>query len=154
MPFVVGILLTCGVFLGERRALVRDRAFYPTLLLVIASYHGLFAAMAALVHALILGAIVMTASVVRHCRVQGECSDDRRGAGGPWMFDAVHGAVLHNAGVPTSYPAFCVAGDVGAAGCLAWAVNPRQPQRQSPAGGRTCKPGRDGRPVTWTTRTT
>ena len=38
----------------------RDRAFYPTVMIVIASYYVLFAAMSASVHTVLLESIVMT----------------------------------------------------------------------------------------------
>ena len=45
MPYVVGIVLSLGVALFARRVgFDRDRAFYPTVLIVIASYYVLFAA--------------------------------------------------------------------------------------------------------------
>jgi len=39
---------------------------------------------------------------------------------GHGVFDAVHGRIIENAGVPAWWPAWCLAYDVGAAGCLAW----------------------------------
>ena len=44
LPYVVGIALSIGVALFARLVrLDRDRAFYPTVTIVIASYYGLFA---------------------------------------------------------------------------------------------------------------
>ena len=46
LPYVVGIVLSFGVALFARRVgFDRDRAFYPTVLIVIASHYVLFAAM-------------------------------------------------------------------------------------------------------------
>jgi hypothetical protein len=46
MAYVVGIVLSVGVALLARSVgFDRDRAFYPTVLIVIASYYVLFAAM-------------------------------------------------------------------------------------------------------------
>jgi hypothetical protein len=43
MPYLVWIVLSLGVALFARRVgLDRDRAFYPTVLIVIASYYVLF----------------------------------------------------------------------------------------------------------------
>jgi hypothetical protein len=43
MPYVVGIVLSLGVALFARRVeFDRDRALYPTVLIVIASYYVLF----------------------------------------------------------------------------------------------------------------
>jgi hypothetical protein len=42
MPYVVGIVLSLGVALLARRVgFDRDRSFYPTVLIVIASYYVL-----------------------------------------------------------------------------------------------------------------
>jgi hypothetical protein len=46
MPYVVGIVLSIGVALFARSVgFDRDRAFYPTVMIVIASYYVLFAVM-------------------------------------------------------------------------------------------------------------
>jgi hypothetical protein len=46
MPYVIGIVLSVAVALFARRAgFDRDRTFYPTVLIVIALYYVLFAAM-------------------------------------------------------------------------------------------------------------
>ena len=48
MPYVVGIVLAGRCTVREARVgFNRDRAFYPTMLIVIASYYVLFAASAA-----------------------------------------------------------------------------------------------------------
>ena len=122
MAYAVGIVLACVVSLFARSAgFDRDRAFYPTVLVVIASYYVLFAVMAGSVHALVIESAVMTAFLV--AAVVGFKRS-------PWIvvvalaghgvFDALHGRVLDNPGVPVWWPAFCLTYDVGAAGCLAW----------------------------------
>jgi hypothetical protein len=46
MPYVIGIVLSVGVALFARYVgLDRDRAFYPTVVIVVALYYVLFAAM-------------------------------------------------------------------------------------------------------------
>ena len=48
LPYVAGIVLSIGVAAFARRVgLDRDRAFYPTVAIVVASYYVLFAAMRA-----------------------------------------------------------------------------------------------------------
>jgi hypothetical protein len=55
MPFVIGIALSVGVALFARYVgFDRDRAFYPTVLIVIASTYVLFAAMSNSVHTVLL----------------------------------------------------------------------------------------------------
>jgi hypothetical protein len=55
VPYVVGIVLSLSVALFARRVgFDRDRAFYPTVLIVIASYYVLLAAMSDSVHTVFL----------------------------------------------------------------------------------------------------
>jgi hypothetical protein len=99
----------------------RDRAFYPAVLIVIASYYVLFAAMSGSVQTVVLESALMTVFVV--AAVAGF-------KGSAWIIvgalaahgvqDAVHGHLITNAGVPAWWPAWCLAYDVGAAGALAW----------------------------------
>ena len=122
LPYVVGIVLSLGVAIFARRVgFDRDRAFYPTVLIVIAAYYVLFAAMIGSVETVLLESIVMTVFVI--AAVAGF-------KGSPWIIvaglaahgvqDAVHGQIIANAGVPAWWPAWCLAYDVGAAGALAW----------------------------------
>jgi hypothetical protein len=61
MPYVVGIVLSLGVALFARRVgFDRARAFYPKVLIVIASYYVLFAAMSESVQTVLLESMVMT----------------------------------------------------------------------------------------------
>ncbi|MEZ5293271.1 MAG: hypothetical protein R2745_19470 [Vicinamibacterales bacterium] len=122
MPYVIGITLSVGVGLFARRTgLDRDRAFYPTVLIVVASYYVLFAAMAqsapaVLAESVVMGAFALTA-------VAGFTSGGwivALALAGHGAFDAVHGFVIANPGVPAWWPPFCFAYDVGAAAWLAW----------------------------------
>ena len=55
MPFVIGIVLSVGVALFARYVgLDRDRAFYPTVVIVVALYYVLFAAMSGSVQTVFL----------------------------------------------------------------------------------------------------
>jgi hypothetical protein len=125
MPYVVGIVLSVGVALLARSVgFDRDRAFYPTVLIVIASYYVLFAAMSGSVQAVLLESIVMTGFAI--AAVGGFKSSAWIVVGalaGHGVFDALHGEVLENSGVPVWWPAFCLAYDLGAAASLAWLVN-------------------------------
>ena len=122
LPYVVGIVLSIGVALFARWVgFDRDRAFYPTVLIVIASYYVLFAAMIGSIQTVVLESALMTLFVI--AAVAGF-------KGSPWIIvgalaghgvqDAVHGHIVANAGVPAWWPAWCLAYDVGAAGALAW----------------------------------
>jgi len=124
MPYVVGIVLSIGVaVLARSVGFDRDRAFYPTVMIVIASYYVLFAAMSGSVQMVLLESIVMIVFAV--AAVVGFKSS-------PWIvvvalaghgvFDALRGEVLENSGVPVWWPAFCLAYDLGAAASLAWLI--------------------------------
>jgi hypothetical protein len=127
MPYVVGIVLSMGVALFARRVgFDRDRAFYPTVLIVIASYYVLFAAMSGSVRAVLLESIVMTGFLI--AAVVGFKSSAWivvAGLAGHGVLDAFHGNILDNSGVPVWWPAFCLAFDLGAAGGLAWVLKRR-----------------------------
>ena len=93
LPYVVGIALSLGVAVFARAVRFdRDRAFYPTVLIVIAAVVG-FAR----------SGWIVVAGLAAH-----------------GVQDAVHGHIIANPGVPTWWPAWCLAYDVGAAGALAW----------------------------------
>jgi len=122
LPYVAGAGLSTGVALFARWAgFDRDRAFYPTVVIVVASYYVLFAVMSGSVETVLLESIVMTLFAV--AAVAGFKAS-------PWIvvaalaghgaLDAVHGHVVQNAGVPAWWPAWCLTYDVGAAGALAW----------------------------------
>ena len=61
LPFVLGIVLSAGVALFARQVgLDRDRAFYPTVMIVIALYYVLFAVMSGSVQTVVIESVVMT----------------------------------------------------------------------------------------------
>jgi hypothetical protein len=122
MPFVIGIVLSAGVALFARQVgFDRDRAFYPTVVIVVALYYVLFAAMSGSVQTVVLESVVMLVFAI--AAVVGFKSSAWvvvAALAGHGVFDALHGYVLENSGVPVWWPAFCCAYDVGAAAGLAW----------------------------------
>jgi hypothetical protein len=59
MEYVIGVILTFGVAaFATVIGFDRERAFYPTVLIVIASYYALFAVMGASTRTLIIESIV------------------------------------------------------------------------------------------------
>ena len=124
MPYVIGIVLSVGVALFAKwTGFDRDRAFYPTVLVVIASYYVLFAAMSESVHTVLLESAVMAVFVI--AAVAGFKSSAWivvAALAGHGIFDAVHGKLVENSGMPVWWPAFCLAYDLGAAGSLAWLI--------------------------------
>ena len=122
MALLVGaILAICIGLFATVVGLDRDRAFYPVVTIVIASYHALFAVMGASAQALVLeslaGAVFVVAAIVGF-------------KGSLWVvvvalpahgiFDFVHGFLISNPGEPDWWPQFCFAYDVAAGAYLAW----------------------------------
>ena len=122
MPAAIGIVLSASVALFARKVgLDRDRAFYPTVMIVIASYYVLFAAMTGSVQTVLAESVVMlvfAAAAVAGFRSSAWIVVAALAVHG--VFDAVHGHVIENAGVPAWWPAWCLAYDVGAAAGLGW----------------------------------
>ena len=122
LPFVIGIVLSAGVALFARQVgLDRDRAFYPTVMIVIALYYVLFAVMSGSIQTVVLESVVM--SLFAMAAVVGFKSSAWivvAALAGHGVFDAVHGHIIENAGVPAWWPAWCLAYDVGAAAGLGW----------------------------------
>ena len=120
--YVVGAVLAPLVSgFARLTGLDRDRAFYPTVLLVVASYYVLFAVMGGSLRALALETVVMGVFTV--CAVAGLRYSvwlTVAGLAAHGMFDFVHAHVIDNPGVPEWWPAFCGAYDVVAAAALAW----------------------------------
>jgi hypothetical protein len=129
MEYLVGVLLAFAIsLLATRVGFDRDRSFYPTILIVVASYYVLFAVMGGSARALLTESIVTAGffvlSAVGFKRslwlVVG-------GLAGHGVFDFVHGRLIHNPGVPTWWPMFCLTFDVTAGAYLAWRL--RAPRR-------------------------
>ena len=123
MPYVIGIGLSVGVAVFARYVRFdRDRAFYPTVLNVIALLYILFAAIGGasgrvfVSEALIGGVFIVAASV----GFRGSLWLVAAGLAAHGIQDFFHGSIVANPGVPVWWPAFCGAYDVAAAGYLAW----------------------------------
>ena len=122
MALLVGVVLALGVGLfATVVGLDRDRGFYPTVTIVIASYYALFAVMGASTSALVLESVVGAAFLV--AAITGFRSSlwvvvfalAAHGA-----FDLGHARVISNPGAPAWWPSFCLTYDVTAAAYLAW----------------------------------
>ncbi|HMI56621.1 MAG TPA: hypothetical protein VK511_01100 [Gemmatimonadaceae bacterium] len=106
----------------------RDRAFYSTVLIVIASTYVLFAAMGSDMRTLIEESLIFTIFLVV------AAVGFKRN---PWLIalaiaahgilDVTHGSIVTNGGVPPWWPAFCMTYDLTAAAFFAWTL------RRSPA---------------------
>jgi hypothetical protein len=125
VPLVVGLTLALAVGLfATVVGLDRDRAFYPTVTIVVAYLYALFAVMGSSTHALVLELLagtVFLAGAVLGFRFSLWIAAVALAAHG--MFDFAHASIIHNPGVPSWWPQFCGAYDVTAAGYLAWLLS-------------------------------
>src|ERR1700757_1243380 len=113
MEYLIGLLLSLAV--AGFAAVVgfdRERAFYPTVLIVIASYYVLFAAMGASRRTLIIEIMVAAGFLL------GAVLGFRKNFWfivaaliGHGIFDFVHHFFIDNPGVPHWWPGFCLAFD-------------------------------------------
>ena len=124
MAFLVGVLLAfvAGVF-ATLSGLDRDRAFYPTVAIVIALLYSLFAVIGASTHALVLEALIGTVFItLATIGFRSSLWWAVLALAGHGVFDLVHPAAFVNPGVPPWWPQFCLAYDVTAAAYLAWLI--------------------------------
>jgi len=120
MEYLIGLLLAVIVVVFSALAgLDRERSFYVTTLIVVASYYALFAVMGGSRHTLIVE--ILAASVFCVLAVFGF-------KGNLWLvavalvghgiFDFVRRGFIENPGVPSWWPGFCFAFDVVFGGWL------------------------------------
>lgn len=122
MAYLVGALLALAVSgMATLSRLDRDGAFYPTVMIVIASYYALFAVMGGSGHALGVETAVITvflaASLVGFKYSLWLVVAALAAHG---VFDAFHDQLITNPGVPVWWPPFCLTYDVVAAGYLGY----------------------------------
>ncbi|MFN0151700.1 MAG: hypothetical protein ACKVU1_13430 [bacterium] len=122
MPLLVGAILAISVgLMATVVGLDRDRAFYPTVMIVIALLYVLFAVIGGSTDVLLVEALV--ASVFIAAAIWGFRSS-------LWIvvvalaahgcLDVFHGRVIANRGAPEWWPQFCATYDILAAAYLAW----------------------------------
>ena len=122
MPYLAGFVLEVLVSgLAAVIGLDRDRAFYPTVLVVVASYYVLFAVMGGSGHAVGMETLVMAGFlVVAVIGFKKNLWLVVAALAGHGIFDFFHAHVVANPGVPSWWPGFCLAFDITVAACLAW----------------------------------
>jgi hypothetical protein len=113
MEYAIGIILGAVIALSTTAiGFARDRSFYPTVLIVVASYYGLFAVMSGSVRTLAAEAIPMAAFfglAVAGFKRSGWLV--AIGLFGHAIFDSFHSHVVENPGMPVWWPGFCLAID-------------------------------------------
>ncbi|PWF55236.1 hypothetical protein C7C56_002895 [Massilia glaciei] len=121
MGLVISAALALGVGLACSLARFdRERVFYPTLMIVIALYYALFAVIGGAPGALLAESLAITVfagAALAGFRINLWIVVAALAAHG--LYDALHGALIHNPGVPPWWPAFCLGYDLAAAGYLA-----------------------------------
>ncbi|HYZ86105.1 MAG TPA: hypothetical protein VE621_16970 [Bryobacteraceae bacterium] len=121
MEYLIGVALAALVCAFAMLAgFDRDRVFYPTLLMPIATYYILFAVMgsstpALISESLVAGAFLMLA-LVGFRRSLWVIVAALAGHG---VFDFCHHVFIQNPGVPAWWPGFCGSFDILAGGFLA-----------------------------------
>ena len=121
MEYLVGMILALAVAgLATLIGLDRERSFYPTVLIVVASYYALFAVMGASTGALeieiAVGAGFLALALYGFKRNMWLIAAAIAGHG---VFDFVHHALIDNPGVPVWWPGFCATVDLLLGGWLA-----------------------------------
>ena len=121
MEYIIGLLLAVGV--GVFASVIgfdRGRAFYPVVMIVIASYYGLFAIMGgghALLSEIAIVTLFVGLAVVGFKKNLWIVVAALLAHG---VFDFVHPLLIQNPGAPSWWPMFCLSYDVAAAAYLAW----------------------------------
>ena len=131
MEYAIGAVLGLVVAaLAFVLGLDRDRAFYPTVPIVIASYYILFAVMGASRETLTAEIVVASGfsllAVVGFKRSLWWVAAAITGHG---VFDFVHHWLIQNPGVPRWWPGFCLVFDVIFGACIAVRLLQWSPQR-------------------------
>ena len=133
MEYAIGVAIATAVGLfASGIGFDKERSFYPVVLIVVASYYLLFAAMVRSSGSLVaesIPALVFVAMAALGFRKT------------PWIvvaglalhgvFDFFHHAVIANPGVPVWWPGWCLAYDVTAAAYLAVLIFVRKSSRVS-----------------------
>lgn len=121
MELLIGVILGLSVCLfATVVGLDRDRAFYPTVMIVIAAYYALFAVMGGSTQALMNELIVIIMFVgVTIAGFKYSLWLVVAALAAHGVFDFTHGHLFENPGVPLWWPHFCLAADVAIAAYLA-----------------------------------
>jgi len=121
MGYLIGFFLSLAV--GGFAIMVgldRERAFYPTVLIVVASYYVLFAVMAASGRTIVIeiaaASCFLLLATIGYKKSLWLVAIALVGHG---VFDIVHHSLIENPGVPHWWPGFCTAFDVILGGLLA-----------------------------------
>lgn len=114
MEYLIGLVLALAVAaFAAITGFGRDRAFYPTVLIIVAHYYVLFAAIGASGRSIAIE--IAAAGVFLLLAVLGFKWSFwlvAAAIAGHGIFDLFHHSLIENPGVPRWWPAFCMAFDV------------------------------------------
>jgi hypothetical protein len=117
MEYLVGITLAlCFCAAAARPGMDRERVFYPSVAIAVASYYLAFSAGDGRAE------VWLTEAAIAAVFIVGAVLGFKRNPwiavlalGGHGVMDSLHGHLVHNTGVPASWPGFCMTFDVSAA---------------------------------------
>jgi hypothetical protein len=120
MAYAIGLVTALGLAAFARlTGLDRQRAYWAAIVMVVGHYYVLYAVIGGDMQALMLesiGLIVFTGAAAAGFRVNPAIL--MIGLAGHGVFDAVHGYLISNAGLPPYWPAFCGTFDIVAAALM------------------------------------
>lgn len=121
MIYLIGAVLGLAVSgFATVVGLDRDRAFYPTVMIVIAFYYALFAVMGGASGALVAeGGPILLFVAASVAGFRASLWYVVVALAGHGLFDVLHGSMIMDPGVPAWWPPFCLACDIAMAGYLA-----------------------------------
>jgi hypothetical protein len=128
MEYPIGLVLSLAVAgLAVVIGLDRERAFYPTVMIVTAAYYVLFALMGASTRALVIEILVASGfSLIAIIGYKINLWLIVSALVGHGVFDMVHRLMFENPGVPHWWPGFCLVFDVILGGLLAMRLMQRR----------------------------
>ncbi len=125
MEYAIGIILgiAVGVF-STSVGLDRDRALYPAILIVIASYYSLFAVMGGSTNPIIIETLVgMVFVTIAAISFRNNLWIVAAAIIAHGIFDLFHHLFIHNPGLPTFWPMFCMSIDIVLGAYLAFRLS-------------------------------
>lgn len=136
MEYLIGIILGFVIVLGAKlTGFHRDKSFYPVLLIVIATYYVLFAAMDGSAVSLIIESTIALVFIL--VALLGIRYGVRLVAAGlilHGVFDFVHGQLVVNTAVPVWWPGFCASVDIVLGALVLYLTKTEAGKRMVPEG--------------------
>jgi hypothetical protein len=124
--FALGVGLVLALVVGLMATVVgldRERSFYPTVTIVVASYYVLYAVLGGSTRALLIEtAIFLVFWALAVWGFRSSLWVAAAALAGHGLLDCVHNALVFNPGLPSWWPSFCGGYDVAAGAYCAWVL--------------------------------